>query len=138
MPSLKIELKSAPEVKRLINRILPEYRKHNVYLSEFHPQSINSYWDGGSKTYYTLVDLSTMKTAPLPTSTHPFFDVARYGVRGESEAVSVDHAGNITLKVLPENFALITSGIFCGKPGTAHIYLNPANMTKLLPSAWEV
>jgi hypothetical protein len=33
---------------------------------------------------------------------------------------------------LPEGFALIEAGTFCGKPATAHIFLNPANITKLL------
>ena len=70
----------------------------------------------------------------MPTSTHPYFDVARYGLANkENEVISVDHVGNIELKILPEGFALVSAGTFCGKPATAHVYLNPANLAKLLP-----
>lgn len=131
-----IELRTAPEVRRAIVAAFPAYRKHNAFLSVF-PESgvqVNSFWDGGSKTYYAVIDLATLKTHSLPTSTHPHFDVANRGlVNAEDPDVRVDHVGNITLKHLPDGFALISSGTFCGKPATAHIYLNPANMAKVLP-----
>lgn len=129
-----IELKTAPELKRVICAAFGNYKKHKCYMSAF-PESgmnINSYWDGGSRDEYALVDLTTFRRATMPTSTHPYFDVARYGVHGENEHVSVDSRGNITLKHLPENFALVRSGTFCGKPATAHVYFNAANMPKLL------
>lgn len=127
-----VTLKTAPEVKRLVNAILPSYKKHNVFLSEFHSLSVNSYWDDGSKSTFILVNLQDMTTQPLPSSTHPYFDVVRQGIQGESEWVSVDGRGNITLKVLPEGFAVIECGTFCGKTATAHVFLNAANMSKLL------
>ena len=129
-----IQVKSAPEIKQLLASVMPSYKKHNVFLSEFHPISINSYWDGGSRNTYILVNLADRKTQLLPTSTHPYLDVASKGMQGEDEFVSVDNRGNITLKQLPEGFALIEAGTFCGKPATAHIFLNSANMTKMLPS----
>jgi hypothetical protein len=130
----RIELKSAPEVKKVILAAFPEYKKHNAFLSAFHPMNINSYWDGGSKDYYAIVELATMKRKSLPTSTHPYFDVtARGNANKENDIISVDHVGNITLKELPEGFALVQSGVFCGKPATAHVFLNPDNFAKLLP-----
>jgi len=131
----RIELKSAPEVKRLILAAFPSYKKHNAFLSAFNGgKNINSYWDGGSREEYRIVELSTLQLRPIPTSTHPYFDVARYGLANkENEVISVDHVGNIELKILPEGFALVAAGTFCGKPATAHVYLNPANLAKLLP-----
>jgi hypothetical protein len=74
-----------------------------------------------------------MQRKPLPTQSHPFFDIARHGQSNqENEHVIIDHVGNITLKHLPENFALIQGGTFCGKPSTAHVFLNPSNMAKYL------
>jgi len=130
-----IELRTAPEVRRAVVAAFPNYRKHNAFLSVF-PESglsVNSYWDGGSKTYYAVIDLVTLKTHSLPTSTHPYFDVAARGLVNAQDAdVIVDHVGNITLKHLPEGFAVISAGTFCGKPATAHVYLNPNNLAKLL------
>jgi hypothetical protein len=132
-----VELKTAPEVKALIQRAFPGYKKHSAFLSVFgeHGKSINSYWDGGSRDTYTLVEIGTGRIKPLPTSSHPYFDIARQGMlNADSPDVSVDHVGNVTLKHLPEGLALIQSGTFCGKPATAHVYLPAANMAKLLPA----
>jgi hypothetical protein len=130
-----IELKSAPEVKRVIVAGFPGYKKHRAFLSAF-PESgknINSYWDGGSRDEYAIVELSTMQRKPMPSSTHPYFDIARHGMANQDNGiVESDHVGNITLKMLPEGFALVSAGTFCGKQATAHVYLNPANLAKLL------
>jgi hypothetical protein len=129
-------LKTQPELKRVITAAFPNYRKHNAWLSEFRPTEINSYWDGGSRDEYAIVDLVTGQRKNLPTSTHPYFDVARYGVQGENEMVAVSERGNITLKLLPENFALVRSGTFCGKPATAHVFVNAVNMPRLLEASY--
>lgn len=129
-----MELKDAPEVKRVVLAAFPSYRKHRATLSAFNGEvNLNSYWDSGSRAEFAIVELATGQRKPLPTRTHPYFEVARYGISGENEVISVDHAGNITLKVLPEGFALVEAGTFCGRPATAHVYVNPANLSKLLP-----
>jgi hypothetical protein len=131
----RIELKSAPEVKRVILTAFPSYRKMTAFLSPWPgSMNINSYWDGGSRDEYAIVELATMQRKPMPTSTHPYFDVARYGLANKDNGVvETDHVGNITLKLLPEGFALVAAGTFCGKPMTANVYVNPANLAKLLP-----
>lgn len=122
-------LKEAPELKRIIQSAFPNYKKRNCGVSMFHPMNVNSYWDGGSKDEYVLVCLQTHKRLPLPTSTHPYFDVASKGAcNGENDAISVDHVGNVTLKIIPPNVALVRAGYFCGKPATAHVYFHPSNM----------
>src|SRR5262245_54648918 len=123
-----IELKAVPELKKLVTTAFPGYKKHNVWLSVFHEMDINSYWDGGSKDTYVLVDLVSGTRKSLPTSTHPYYDVARHVEPGENALISVDARGFITLKQLPENYALVQGGIFCGKTATCHVYVNAANM----------
>jgi hypothetical protein len=133
-----VQLKDAPEVKAIIENASGKYSKRKAYISVF-PESgipINSYWDGGSKTYFAVIDLATMRRKDLPSSTHPYFDVARHGFTNmETADVAVDSKGNLTLKRLPEGFALVETGIFCGKTATARVYLNPANMAKYLAPA---
>ena len=131
-----VHLRNAPEVKRVIQAAFPEYRKLKAYLSAFPEggKQINSYWDGGSRSYYKLVHIPTLQSYFAgPLTSHPYFDIERHGMAlKQDDYVTVDHVGNVTLKTLPESWALVESGIFCGKPATAHVYLNLANLTKLL------
>jgi len=130
-----IELKSAPEVKAVVLAAFPSYRKQKATLSVFNGGvNINSYWDGGSRSEYAVVELASLQRKRLPTHSHPYFDVARHGiVNVETQDVAVDRVGNLTLIRLPAGFALVSAGTFCGKPATAHVYLNAGNMAKLLP-----
>jgi hypothetical protein len=130
-----ISLKTAPEVKRVVTAAFPSYKKHSAFLSVFNGGvGINSFWDGGSRDEFAVVELATGHRKVLPTRTHPYFDVAVRGLTNtETQDIEVDHVGNITLKHLPEGFALVSAGTFCGKPATAHVWVNAANMTKLLP-----
>jgi hypothetical protein len=142
-----LELKKYPELKALVRAGFPSYKKHKVFVSEFYGININSYWSGGSKDEYAVVELSTLKRMSLPTSTHPYFEVEARGLANKSDQhISIDRVGNITLNVLPPGFALIAAGTFCGKAATAHIYFNPADMVKMLgdgntsaaPKGWEM
>lgn len=128
-----INLQSAPEVKRVILAAFPSYKKHNAFLSAFYESGVqvNSFWDGGSKSCFVLVDLATLQHKSLPTSSHPYFDL--HSVTGQTPDVEIDR-GMVTLKRLPAGIALVEGGTFCGKTTTAHIYLNPENLSKLLPS----
>lgn len=135
-----VELKEHPEVKRVILAAFPGYKKHYAFVSEFGPNghSINSYWDGGSRNEYAIVYLPTLQRKPLPTQTHPYFDVARRGLtETENQDLAVDRVGNVTLKHLPVDLALIQAGTSCGKAATAHVMVNLENMTKLLPAPAE-
>ena len=133
MSYLTITLRSAPEIKRIVEAAFPSYRKHKATLSVFNGGvNINSYWDGGSRDEYAVVDLATCRRGALPTASHPYFDVARHGIANvETDVISVDHVGNVTLKVLPEGFALVAAGTFCGKPATAHIYLHSSSYARI-------
>lgn len=132
-----IKLSTAPEIKRLITAAFPNYRKTTASLQAFpeHGVNINSYWDGGSRDEYALVEISTGRRKSLPTASHPYYDIAGQGLlNADSPDVSVDHVGNVRLKRLPEGIALISAGTFCGKPATAGVYLAAENIAKLLPA----
>jgi hypothetical protein len=128
-----VTLKTAPEVKAVVLAAFPGYRKHNAFLSTFGGLSINSFWDGGSRTEFAVVELASLQRKSLPTRTHPYFEVAVRGLANTENAdVEIDHVGNITLRRLPDGFALVAAGTFCGKAATAHVYLNAANLARLL------
>jgi len=83
-------------------------RKKKYFLSQLHyPMDMDSYWSGGSRDVYHIVDVITKKVARLP-SNHPVFEPGR----------------PYTLaRPLPENFIVIQTGVFCGKTATPHIYV---------------
>ena len=129
-----IELRTTPDVKRVIQAAFPGYKKQRAFVSVFRGGvGINSYWDGGSKSEFAVVELATLRRAGLPTSTHPYFDVASKGLTNAQDGVvKVDHVGNVTLETLPDGFVLVEAGTFCGKAATAHIFVPAANMPKFL------
>jgi hypothetical protein len=131
---ITVELKSAKDLKAVIEAAFPSYRKRRAFVSVFNGGArINSYWDGGSRSEFALVELASLRRASLPTATHPYFDVQARGMANASDnMVEVDHVGNITLKTLPEGFVLVEAGTFCGKAATAHVFVPAANMPKFL------
>lgn len=136
-----IELKDHAEVSRIVRLAFPDYRKRRAFVSAFHGgKNINSYWDGGSRSEYAIVNLVTGERKNLPTATHPYFDIAARRLLNTSTNdgyVSVDHVGNVRLNALPDGYVLVQAGTFCGVPATAHLFLNDANLIKLLPAATE-
>lgn len=129
-------LKQHPELRRVILAAFPNYRKLKASISTFRPMSINSYWDGGSRDEYAVVDIAARQSVAYPSAGHPYFDVAGRGIADvEDPHIAVDHVGNVTLKHLPLNYALVKAGTFCGKPSTACVYVNDANLIGMLPEA---
>lgn len=130
-----IELKTAPELRRIVLAAFPSYRKHKVFLSVFSTRGerINSYWDGGTRDEYAIVELTSMRQAAMPSVGHPYYEIKGRGIpSGEDQYVSVDHVGNVTLKAIPVGFVLVSAGTFCGKPATAHLHFHPDNLAKYL------
>lgn len=132
----RVELRSAPEVKAVIRAGFPSYRRRTAYLGEFRPRSINSYWDGGSRDEFAIVHLDSLSRRSLPTASHPYFDIASRGnANRENEILSTDRVGNLTLKVLPDGYALVRSGVFQGKPAMAYVFVPASNLNDLLPTS---
>jgi hypothetical protein len=106
-----------PGIGRIVRAAFPNNRKPIA----------NSYWDGGSKDEYRLVDLDAGRAIPFPTS-HPYFDRLPNGER----------CGKLCMRDLPPNWALVQGGTFCGKPSSITVYLHPSNITKLISTTVEL
>lgn len=119
MPMQTIELAKYPDIARVIRAADPSYRKKNAFVSVREKVSLDgTFWDGGSRSTYTAVNLATFASAGAPHYSPPQFGGPR-----------------VTPEVpVPEGFVIVETGIFCGKTATAHVSVNPANVTKLLPA----
>ena len=89
-----------PSVSRILQASGVRYRKSTATVGVFNgPVSMNSYWDGGSKDEYALVNLATLEVWSMPTS-HPYFDRNPDGER----------IGNVELNELPPGVVLVEGG----------------------------
>lgn len=87
-------------------------RKKRFYFSLVStPQSTDSYWSGGSRDQYSLVNLNTGINSFPPAGQYPWTTENRY--------------------TLQPGDVLIQTGIFCGKPATPHIKCLPENNQKV-------
>jgi hypothetical protein len=113
----RVTLKTAPELVRIIRAAAPDYRKREAVLMARDAVTISgTYWDGGSRSTYHAVDLATLRQLPAPQYAPPQFG-------GPTTDPTV---------AIPEGVAIVETGVFMGKPATARVYLNPANMAKLI------
>jgi len=77
-------------------------KKHYSIGTIRFPKTVASFWDGGSRSYYTFYQPSTGRSVNLPEN-HPVFEPGR----------------PYYLKALPPDCILVETGIFCGKPMAA-------------------
>ena len=114
-----VTLSTAPELRRLIQAAFPDYRKKSAFLSAATDVTLSgTYWDGGSRNEYAAIDLATGRNAGAPQYDPPQFGGPRTDPRVQ----------------LPVGVAIVRAGTFCGKPATAHVYLHPDNVARLLPA----
>lgn len=114
-----LTLKDHPELLKIIKAVAPDYRKHKCFL--YIAESIElqgTYWDGGSRSSYSAVNLKTFQSGNAQQYAPPQFGGPVDTPRCE----------------IPENVAIVSTGTFCGKTATASITLNPVNAAKLLPA----
>jgi hypothetical protein len=102
----------------IVNAAFPSYngRKFRMEIAN-HPLNVKSYWDGGSRDYFTFVNLATRETASMPAQSA--FDPQIAG----ADAVN-----------LPAGFVCVEHSIFCGKDGGITIHVQPDNAPLLLPA----
>ena len=97
---IELQLNTVPDVANVVRVAFPDYRKKKVFAQVFpeRGQNINSYWDGGSKDVFTLVHLETKQRLPLPTQSHPYFDIVRGNLAKAcfSDIISVEHQESAT------------------------------------------
>lgn len=68
-----------------------------------------TYWDGGSRSDYFLVDLRTMQARPLQ-----HVSPVQFGGPRQDPVVNLE-----------PHHAVVEAGTFCGKPATPTVYFHP-------------
>ena len=122
----KITKKTHPREWAIILKALPSYRKRSAYLSFQDKVSLSGrYWDGGSRTVWHIITGSLVNQVPS-RSDFPFT---------APPDTEIDLANpNDGAKVM-----VISSGTFCGKPSTAHLYLSESKaLEQIKKSSLEI
>ena len=110
------------DVLAIVRAADPSYRKRQCRIVPSATVTLHDLnWSGGTRAEYTTIDLATgLRIA----------DTAKYSAlapwRNPAEGASLP---------IPEGIVVVQTGHFCGKVATAWIYVNPANLAKLLPAA---
>lgn len=100
-----ITLKEHPALAKLVR---PFSKKHKAIVYRQDAVALDgTFWDGGSRSDYHLVEIATGNIEALPRSDPPQFG-------GVKAAVT---------RAIEPGFAVIRSGVFCGKPSTPSIYI---------------
>ena len=114
-----VTLKDAPEIARLVKAAAPDYRKRQAFIFISDDVSLsNTYWDGGSRSTYTAVNLETLRASTAEQFAPPQFGGPRVAPKVK----------------IPDGACIVETGTFCGKPATASVYLNASAVRHLLPS----
>lgn len=108
-------------IKEIIANTFGDYNGKMIQISNCIPSELRSYWDGGSKTYYSFFNLSTKEVQSV-ASNHPFFD------RGKP----------FHLERLPLGFVIVSRSYFCGKDMGITIYANEEDTVKMIEAPEEV
>lgn len=112
---------TAPEVQEIAKAAFPDYTGRKFSVTAFQgPMNLASYWDGGSRIYYAVVNLNTKKSVEIPQS-GTMFDKQTY-----------------RMTTLPPNLAVVAHSISMGKDSGITIHVNPENLSKMLPAPDEV
>ena len=70
----RVTLKDHPEIKALVLAADHTYRKHEAVIKvETHVTLSGTYWDGGTRSTYTAVDLATHRSQGAPHYNPPQF-----------------------------------------------------------------
>jgi hypothetical protein len=103
-----VTLKDRPDLLKIIRAVDPKFRKQKAFLHHRNEVTLSgTYWDGGSRSSYFLVNLDTGYVKPAAHYAPP-----QYGGPRQDPVQKIE-AG----------FAVVEMGIFCGKPATPSIYL---------------
>jgi hypothetical protein len=107
-----VTLSGFPEIARLMP---VGYKKRKAFIQSRTEKSLsNTYWDGGSRSSYTIVNIITGQITTCAQYAPPQFG-------GTEPVVEIDN-----------DIAIIETGVFCGKPATASVFVSPENYNKLL------
>lgn len=117
----KVSLSDAG-VAAIKNATFPDYRGRKYAVeARSYPLDVSSYWSGGSRSYFVMVDLSTMRTIPIPEN-------------GSGYVRSFVPEGAKGVDIKP-GYAIVEHVWFCGKDFGLRIHIHPDNLPKFLPAA---
>jgi hypothetical protein len=108
-------------IRKIVNSTFPSYRGKKFKLSTDVPSRLDSYWDEGSRDYFSFYELSTSKVLDVG-SNHPFFEAGKPR----------------DLESLPPGVVIVKHSIFCGKDMGITIYANAGDLAPLLPEKLEL
>ncbi len=113
-------------IRPIARAAFPDYTGTKARIRVFAgPMRVNSYWDSGSRDYFTLVQLADVRSLGLPTS-HPCFDRRPNG----------QPMGILKLRKLPLGVVLVEHSIFCGRDMGITVHVRPDDPNRLaLPDA---
>ena len=118
-----IYLDATADVVNMARKAFPNYTGRKFKLNNSgHPVRITSYWDGGSRNYFSAVDLTTNARVDVPQNGTPFDGgpVAPGGV------------------AVPAGFMIAEHSIFAGKDMGITFYVDPGTSTQFLPAPVEL
>ena len=112
-----IYLDATPEVKSMARMAFPNYTGRKFKLDNSgRPVNVTSYWDGGSRDYYSAVNLSTGERIDVPQNGTPF----------DGGPVAPDGV------TVPAGYVIAMRSIFGGKDMGVTFYVNPETATQFL------
>ena len=117
--------RSDSTIDRAIRAAFPGYKGRKVQLiarSEIELDGL--YWDGGSRSQYTLIDLDTFRTGSPPAAA---CNPPQFG--GPASAPKV---------TIPVNGAILEHSTFRGKDMGIRFYAHPERLAPLLPASVEL
>lgn len=111
-----------PKFRALLQIVesVEKYRKHDIVVQHYDTVELHdTYWDGGSRSSYALV--AHVTTRPSCIRRYPHYAPSQFGGPKESPRIELKTPG----------FAIVTTGMFCGKTATATVTLSAADFEAL-------
>ena len=108
-------------IRKMVNATFPDYKGKSFKLSTSIPSRLDSYWDGGSRDYYSFYELATGKTFNVH-SNHPMFEANQPRL----------------INGLPNGIVIVERSYFCGKDMGITIYANDVDLTPMLPKPSDI
>ena len=118
-----IHLDPTPEIKNLARQCFPRYRGRSFTINNSgHSVNISSYWSGGSRSYFAMLELGTGKR----------LDIAQNGTVHDGGSIAPEGVKVTAGYVLAEHV------IFCGKDLGITFHVDPNTATAFLPDNVEL
>lgn len=107
-----------PAIRKMVRACYPQWKGRKIKIEPATRYQMMDYWSEGSRNYVTAYHLESGATKHPSAMTHsPYNQAAHAEVQ------------------IPEGIALVEHAIFAGRDMGIRIYVNPANLAKLLPAA---